>query len=206
MPRTFEAGQSHRPPPNKYLRIMGAIWRQNARAYVCPTTPTLSGKRALVTGGDSGIGYGISKGLIERGAMVISASRGVSQMPDEGDRPHRIIMQMRLDLSDLGTVAMFVDELAAELDGQRLDLVFANAGIFAHRYEQSAQGYERTFAVNCLGHHLMLQELRRGGLLADSCRVVYAAADLYVLAGASVRGTEHDRLRPLKAQQYVAIQ
>jgi NADPH:quinone reductase-like Zn-dependent oxidoreductase len=79
--------------PKRLRRLAAATWRQNARSLRCPATPRLDGKRALVTGGNAGIGLAISRGLVARGAEVVSASRSAAKADG-----------VTLDLSDLRSV------------------------------------------------------------------------------------------------------
>ncbi len=163
------------------------MWRQAARSLVCPATPRLDGQHALVTGGSEGIGLGICRGLLERGARVTMASRSSAKGERAGaqlrgefgtDAP---VTFLPLDLSDLREVRKAALALAAELSGERLDVLICNAGIWPRRHSVSAQGHELAFATNVLGHFLLLRHLA-GRVLAADARVVIATGDIYVLA------------------------
>ena len=56
------------PPVVRPLRLFKSMWRQKSRTPICPNQPRLDGKLALVTGGNSGIGFETSRGLAQRGA------------------------------------------------------------------------------------------------------------------------------------------
>lgn len=125
--------------------------------------PDCSGKRVLVTGGASGIGYEAARALALRGADVIIADRNV-----EGG--HEALARIRdlkadasvafraLDLSSLAAVRDFAGALVAE--GGKLDVLVNNAGIqpISDRRE-SEDGFELTFGIGHFGHFVLTQAL-----------------------------------------------
>ncbi|MQY07798.1 oxidoreductase [Actinomadura macrotermitis] len=127
--------------------------------------PDLHGKRAIVTGANSGIGYHTALQLARHGAAVVlacrSAERGrhalgkmTAAVPD-GD-----ITLASLDLADLASVREFAKRHG---DGP-LDLLVNNAGVMALPHRTTADGFEMQFGTNHLGHFaltgLLLPALR----------------------------------------------
>lgn len=118
--------------------------------------PDLSGKRILVTGGASGIGYETARALAQHGAEVIIADRNEqlgSSAPDRirALRPDAKASYRMLDLSQLQVVKDFAAAFVAE--GKPLDILINNAGIqpISER-RTSPDGFELTFAIGHLGH------------------------------------------------------
>jgi NAD(P)-dependent dehydrogenase (short-subunit alcohol dehydrogenase family) len=113
----------------------------------------LHGRRAVVTGGSSGIGIETARALAAAGAEVTLAVRDTAA----GERTAADIAAttgraapsvMRLDLADLGSVAAF----CAGWSGP-LDLLVNNAGVMAlPELQLTARGWETQFATNHLGH------------------------------------------------------
>jgi len=147
----------------------------------------LEGARALVTGGSEGIGLETCRGLLQRGARVIMASRSAA-------KGERACAQLRgelgadtqvsflpLDLCDLSRVREAALALPTRLGGQRLDVLICNAGLWPRRHDVSPQGHELAFATNVLGHFLLLRHLVGRQLAADA-RVVIVTGDIYILA------------------------
>jgi NAD(P)-dependent dehydrogenase (short-subunit alcohol dehydrogenase family) len=161
------------------------MWRQAPDSCVCPPTPRLDGRLALVTGGNAGIGLETSLGLAHRGAEVIIAARDESKARDALERiqteTNRVGQFLPLDLSDLGSVRAATDRLAELYDGRKIDILLANAGVWPLKYAASAQGHEIAFATNVLGHHLLIRGLIDRGTLVDDARVVIVTGDIYAL-------------------------
>jgi NAD(P)-dependent dehydrogenase (short-subunit alcohol dehydrogenase family) len=122
----------------------------------------LSGRRAIVTGGSSGIGVETARALAGTGAEVTLAVRDTAA----GDRTAADIdgdvRVARLDLADQASVRAF----AAAWDGP-LHLLVNNAGVMAIQdLERTPEGWEMQFATNHLGHFALALGLH-GALAAD---------------------------------------
>ena len=125
--------------------------------------PDQSGKTVLVTGGNSGLGYETVLQLARKGARVLMAARdrarGTAALERLGaEAPGSQAELAQIDLADLTSVERFADGFLA--GGQELDVLINNAGVMAipHR-ETTAQGYERQFGTNHLGHFALTGRL-----------------------------------------------
>ncbi|MBQ1027714.1 SDR family NAD(P)-dependent oxidoreductase [Micromonospora sp. C95] len=131
-------------------------------AWTLDEIPDQTGRTAVVTGANSGLGRIAAEQLAARGATVIMAVRDVAK----GERVRAGIAGhlevRRLDLADLDSVRAFVGQLRDE--GREIDLLLNNAGVTATGQEHSPQGYEPIFATNHLGHFALT------GLLLDRFR------------------------------------
>ncbi len=117
--------------------------------------PDQSGRVALVTGANSGLGLETTKALFRKGALVIMGSRSISKaqasVKELVKKPKSgIIDFIELDLADLTNV----NEVAKQIEASygRLDLLINNAGLMAPPRRISKQGLEIQFAVNHLSH------------------------------------------------------
>jgi NAD(P)-dependent dehydrogenase (short-subunit alcohol dehydrogenase family) len=138
--------------------------------------PDLSGRRAVVTGANSGLGLEIAHGLAARGAEVVlacrSTARGEAAARAIGGRSPAARTEVRaLDLADLDSVAAFADGF----DG-RLDLLVNNAGLMAVDESRTAQGLETQFGVNHLGHFALTARLLPRLLATPGSRVANHAS------------------------------
>jgi NAD(P)-dependent dehydrogenase (short-subunit alcohol dehydrogenase family) len=123
--------------------------------------PSQHGRRILITGGNSGIGYEAALELARHGAEVIMPARSLEKANDAITRirrevPNAILTPGVLDLASLASVRAFATFIAENFPGQSLDLLINNAGVMAvpHR-ELTDDGYERQFATNYLGPFLL---------------------------------------------------
>ena len=128
----------------------------------------LTGKRAVVTGGSSGIGVETARALAAAGASVALAVRDVAA----GERTAASIAGDvgvgALDLSDLSSVRAFVEAW----DGP-LDLLINNAGVMAlPTLTLTDRGWELQFATNHVGHFALTVGLHAALASADGARVV----------------------------------
>jgi NAD(P)-dependent dehydrogenase (short-subunit alcohol dehydrogenase family) len=138
--------------------------------------PPQSGKRAVVTGANSGIGFHISLELARAGAQVILACRDISRGEAALKRfreqlPNASIEALQLDLADLNSVRKFAEKIDAR--GEPLDLLINNAGIMAVPTRRlTKDGFELQFGTNHLGHFALTGLLLPALLRAESPRVV----------------------------------
>jgi NAD(P)-dependent dehydrogenase (short-subunit alcohol dehydrogenase family) len=117
---------------------------------------SLAGKRAIVTGGHSGIGIETVRALCGAGAEVTIPARN----PDAARRAVEKIRGTKvasMDLADLASVAKFARDYAAE--GKPLHLLINNAGVMASPETRVGKGWELQFATNHLGHFALTAAL-----------------------------------------------
>lgn len=124
--------------------------------------PDLTGRTAVVTGANAGLGFEITAALAEHGAEVVLACRNTDKAATAADAIRRRCPAARLevralDLADLDSVATFADGMNAT--HQRLDLLVNNAGLMAIDEAHTAQGLEMQFGVNHLGHFALTARL-----------------------------------------------
>ncbi|GJM38254.1 MAG: short-chain dehydrogenase [Acidimicrobiales bacterium] len=124
--------------------------------------PDQSGRVALVTGANSGLGFETARALAEHGAHVVMACRNATKAADAEQRinalePTGSVEVLLTDMADLDSIAGSVAQFAAAHD--RLDLLINNAGIMATPKGQTAQGFEQQFGVNHLGHFALTAPL-----------------------------------------------
>ncbi|MFJ4224130.1 SDR family oxidoreductase [Microbacterium sp. NPDC089695] len=134
-----------------------------ARRRIDIEIPSLTGQRAVVTGGSDGIGLHIAARLAQAGAEVILPVRNQTK----GDAAVRAIRErtpaadvrtLPLDLSSLASVAAFGETMRA--DGAPLHILINNAGVMTPPDRQTtADGFELQFGTNHLGHFALVGHL-----------------------------------------------
>lgn len=125
--------------------------------------PDQTGRRAIVTGANSGLGFESALALAAKGAEVTLAVRDTVKGEDAARQivaraPHARVDVRRLDLADLGSVDEFA-WLWRESNPDGVDLLINNAGIMAIPRRESAQGFEMQLATNHLGHFALTGRL-----------------------------------------------
>lgn len=121
--------------------------------------PDVSDSRAIVTGANSGLGFATARILANRGASVVLACRDEDRATDaattiEAEEPAGSTTVEVLDLGSLDSISRFADRL----DGS-IDLLINNAGVMAIPRRETADGFERQFGVNHLGHFALTGHL-----------------------------------------------
>ena len=139
----------------------------------------LRGKRAIVTGGASGIGVETARALAGAGADVTLAVRDLNAggrvaAEIRGTTSRGSVDVRRLELTDLDSVDAFV----AEWDGP-LDILVNNAGIMATPETYTAQGWELQFATNHLGHVKLALGLHGALAAAHRARIVSVSSSAH---------------------------
>lgn len=146
-----------------------------ARKWTDVDIPDQTGRTVLVTGGNSGLGFHTCRLLAAKGARILLASRSSQR----GDQARADILQanpdarlevISLDLADLDSVRHCSANLRADLDG--LHVLVNNAGVMAIPRQETAQGFERQFGVNPLGHFALTGALLPLLMKTPSSRIV----------------------------------
>lgn len=135
----------------------------------------LKGKKYIVTGANSGVGYETTQQLIKQGAHVVMACR----RPSAGEAAAKAFEGMKgsyevikCDLADLQSVRSFVKTYLAKHD--RLDGLACNAGMvnMDNKPKYTKDGFETTMAASIYGHFLMTELLLDTLKRTDSSRML----------------------------------
>jgi NAD(P)-dependent dehydrogenase (short-subunit alcohol dehydrogenase family) len=143
--------------------------------WTADAIPDQSGRIAIVTGANSGLGRGTTAELARKGARVILAVRDTTA----GDRvaaeisretPSARLEVRELDLASLASIAWFTHEVAdAE---EQIDLLVNNAGVMRTPKQRTEDGFERQLGTNYLGHFALTGRLLPLLQRAPTARVV----------------------------------
>ncbi len=122
----------------------------------------LSGKTAIITGANSGIGFEAAKILAGRGARVILAVRNVEKGTQAKTSivrayPYADVKVMHVDVADLASIRFFSEQIKSQLSS--LDLLINNAGVMMPPYTLTKDGFELQFGSNHLGHFALVGHL-----------------------------------------------
>jgi NAD(P)-dependent dehydrogenase (short-subunit alcohol dehydrogenase family) len=152
--------------------------------------PSLTGRDAVVTGANSGLGLQIALELARHGARVVLACRDTARGEEaaariRGSAPGAELGVGRLDLADLSSVREFAERYLRDRPG--LDLLVNNAGVMALPHRRTADGFEMQLGTNHLGHFALTGLLLPALLAREGARVVtmssYAHRTGYIRLG-----------------------
>jgi len=149
----------------------------------------LTGKTALVTGVNTGIGYETMRVLALRGAHVL----GTARTAEKGQIACASVVgratPLVLELSDFDSVAACAD--AAQAQAGSIDILVCNAGVLLNEPQQ-VRGLEMHFVVNHLGHFILVNRLLEAVRAAPEGRVVVVSSRAHQSAPAD--GIQFDNL------------
>ncbi|MGY6018513.1 oxidoreductase [Streptomyces spinosirectus] len=156
--------------------------------------PDQSGRVAVVTGANSGLGYVTARELARRGARVVLACRSEVRGNAAGDAlagevPGADVEFGRLDLGDLGSVREFAERFPYD----RLDVLVNNAGVMALPYGTTADGFETQIGVNHLGHFALTGRLLPLLLATPGARVVTVSSEMHAVANIDLDDLNSER-------------
>ena len=154
----------------------------------------LTGRRAVVTGGSSGIGVETARSLAAAGAEVTLAVRDTdaghrtaADIAASTGRPEPLVR--RLDIADQASVRAFTDGWSGPLD-----ILVNNAGVMAvPELRRSAEGWELQFATNHMGHFTLALGLHRALAEAGSARIVAVSSVGHIDGGVDFQDPDFER-------------
>ncbi len=134
----------------------------------------LQGKRALITGGTTGIGLETARQFMAEGARVAVTGSSPASLESAAAVLGRDAIVLRVDAADPGAQASLATQLEAAFG--RLDVVFVNAGIAEFRplADWDTAGFDRSFDINVRGPFFLIQALLP--ILANPASVVLNAS------------------------------
>lgn len=134
----------------------------------------LQGKRALITGGTTGIGLETAREFIAEGARVVITGNNPVNLEGATKALGEKALILRADASDIAAQAGLAQQIKTALGG--LDAVFINAGVAEFRPIEAwdVAGFDRSFDVNVRGPYFLLQALVP--LLANPSSIVLNAS------------------------------
>jgi len=147
-------------PVKATLKGITDLFKKKERVGELQEDERLDGKKVLITGASSGLGFAIATQLAERGATVIMAVR--SGIPDKGERikektGNNSVFMLPVDLSDTGSITNLVKEIKIQF-GQ-IDIFVNDAAVVASKSRRTKQGLEEMFMVNYLAPYLLIRLL-----------------------------------------------
>ena len=151
------------------------------------------GRRAVVTGANTGLGYVSTLALVNAGAEVVMAVRDLDRGQAAAQRireqvPDAKLRVIHMDLAELASVRDFASGLVEE--PEPVDVLMLNAGVMmVPRRELTPAGFERQMGVNHLGHFALTVGLLPAlGRSAGGARVVSVTSLTYARVGPLDRG------------------
>jgi NAD(P)-dependent dehydrogenase (short-subunit alcohol dehydrogenase family) len=149
--------------------------------------PDQTGRVAIVTGCNTGLGFDTARMLAERGACVVLAVRDTEKGKAAKDRilntaPHADVSIQPLDLGSLRSVRAAVEDLRGAYP--RIDLLINNAGVMIPPKQVTPDGFELQFGTNYLGHFALTGLLLDNLMPVDGSRIVVVSSNAHKLGGA----------------------
>jgi NAD(P)-dependent dehydrogenase (short-subunit alcohol dehydrogenase family) len=156
--------------------------------------PDQTGRVAVVTGANTGLGYETASALAAKGARVVLAVRNVDKGKAAADlvssaTPGASVALQELDLTSLDSIRAAADQLRSTYDG--IDLLINNAGVMMTPKSTTKDGFELQFGTNHLGHFALTNLLLDRVLTAPGSRVVTVSSQGHRF----VRGIHFDDLQ-----------
>jgi NAD(P)-dependent dehydrogenase (short-subunit alcohol dehydrogenase family) len=144
--------------------------------------PDQTGRVAIVTGANSGLGCETATALAAKGAHVVLACRDASRAQGALDAirkaaPHAAVEVLPLDLASLASIRAFAEAFSAR--HTRLDLLCNNAGVMAIPRRTTADGFEMQLGTNHLGHFALTGLLLARLLDTPRARVVSVSSSMH---------------------------
>ena len=163
------------------MHLVGALGSGSMTRWTTNDIPNLAGRRAVVTGANSGLGFETSLALAGAGATVVLACRDQTKGADALARIRQAVAGADvtlapLDLADLASIRRFADVYAGAHDS--LDLLVNNAGVMGIPRRETADGFEMQFGTNHLGHFALTGLLLPPLLARPGARVVTVSSEL----------------------------
>ena len=134
----------------------------------------LSGKTALITGCNSGIGYETMRVLAMRGAHVIGTGRTIEKATKACESVTGKTTPVALELSNFESVKACANSVKAM--NLPIDILLCNAGYVEGGEQKWAYDLDLTFVINHLGHFILVNQLLEQVIAAEQGRVVMVSS------------------------------
>lgn len=145
--------------------------------------PDLTGRSAIVTGANSGLGFETARALAQHNAAVTLAVRDHVRGAEavariKAKNPTADVTVEELDLSDLASIRAFTDSWSND-HPEGLSLLINNAGVMATPQRQTVDGFELQFGTNHLGHFALTGLLMPALVAVPRARVVTVSSQAH---------------------------
>ncbi|XP_014249757.1 WW domain-containing oxidoreductase isoform X2 [Cimex lectularius] len=159
----------------------------------------LSGKTAVITGSNTGIGFETARSLALHGCHIIMACRDEAKAQTaidkiKAERHDANLTFMKLCLDQLQSVKNFAEEYRKTYG--KLDILILNAGIFGIPYSQTENGYETVFQVNHLSHAFLTLLLEDSLTRGVPSRVVFVSSESHRYSSLTAETISEGALSP----------
>ena len=174
--------ERYRSPLKAMLTGIGDLFRKPAVQVALLDSDRLDGKKVLITGASSGLGFATAVEMARRGAHVIMAVR--SGIPGKGEEVKArsgsdSVDMVHLDLADLKSLRDFADEVRKRFG--RVDIFVSNAAMVASQGRKNGHGLDEMFTVNYFAKFILVNHLLEEGLLDTrgngSPRIIIVASE-----------------------------
>lgn len=159
------------------------IFRKQDLSSKLVTLPDASSRNILITGANSGLGFGLAVDLVQRNAQVTMACR--REIPEAGDKVKKItgksnVSMRHLDLSSVSSIYQFVQTCVD--DNVTYDVVILNAGVALPKARKTESGLEEMFFVNYLSNVILTNLLIEKGVIdidqqKPRSRIIFVSSD-----------------------------
>jgi len=143
--------------------------------------PDQSGRTAVITGANTGLGFETAKALAAKGAHVVIAVRNTDKGVEAADRISGAVSVQQLDLTSLESIRSAAEQLKTDHD--TIDLLINNAGVMTTPKGTTKDGFELQFGTNHLGHFALTGLLLDKLLDVDGARIVTVSSNGHKMGG-----------------------